>query len=132
MNKVLVVDDDEDIVDCVCMILQANGFDVVCLYDCRQVIKTVEEKKPDLILLDINLGFCDGRELCLELKERHLFKKPILLFSAKAEHAKTLHLYKADDFIEKPFGVTEFVKTIRDISSFVSLNTSCLVYCGKD
>ncbi len=113
MNKILVADDDNDILDIVSLILKMQGFEVISLLDCRQVIKTAEEVKPDLILLDINLGFCDGRKLCLELKNVHLFGNHILLFSANPELATSLNHYKADGFIRKPFDVKGFVNTIR-------------------
>lgn len=114
MNRILVVDDDEDILDSVSLVLRRNGFEVISLSDCRQTVERAAEIHPDLILLDINLGFCDGRQLCLELKNRHRFPHHILLFSANPEMAESIELYKADEFIAKPFSIKEFVLTIRE------------------
>ena len=114
MNKILVVDDDADILNSVSWILRKNDFEVVTLIDCRKVLETVRDTKPDLILLDINLGYCDGRQLCLQLKNTNLFNHPILLFSANPEMVESVSLYKADDFIQKPFAIKEFVTTIRE------------------
>lgn len=113
MSKILVVDDDEDILFTVDRILTKNHFDVTCLSDCRKMVQTAQDMKPDLILLDINLGYCDGRKLCLDMKSKHRFGKHILLFSANSEMVKGLSLYGADDFIEKPFDIKRFVETIR-------------------
>ena len=114
MNKVLIVDDDADILESVSWILKKNDFEVVTLIDCRKLLETVREMEPDLILLDINLGHCDGRQLCLQLKNKNLFSHHILLFSANPELVESTSLYKADDFISKPFVIKEFVTTIRE------------------
>ena len=114
MNRILVVDDDEDILDSVSWILNKNGFDVFPLSDCRRTIQMAAEVQPDVILLDINLGYCDGRQLCLELKNRHQFPRHILLFSANPELVESIGLYKADEFICKPFSIKEFVLTIKE------------------
>lgn len=114
MNKILIVDDDEDILLSVSLILKRSGFDVISLQDCRKAIQTVADEKPDLILLDINLGFCDGRQLCLELKNRQSYSHHILLFSANPELVESIDLYKADEFIRKPFSIKAFVATLRE------------------
>lgn len=114
MNSILVVDDDDDILESVTFVLERNGFDVIALSDCRKIIEVAAYKKPDLILLDINLGHCDGRQLCLQLKNKWRFPKHILLFSANPELVESIDLYKADEFIRKPFSIKEFVHTIRE------------------
>lgn len=114
MSKILVVDDDEDILESVSFVLEKYGFEVCGLSDCRKTVSTAAQEKPDLILLDINLGFCDGRQLCLQLKNRYSYQKRILLFSANPELVESIDLYQADEFIRKPFGIKEFVSKIRE------------------
>ena len=114
MNKILIVDDDEDILLSLGLLLSRHGFEVISLQDCRKTVQTVSDEKPDLILLDINLGFCDGRQLCLELKNRRGYAHHILLFSANPELVEAIDLYKADEFIRKPFSIKAFVATLRE------------------
>src|SRR3954452_14675164 len=107
MQKVMVVEDDEDILFIVSFILQQEGYSVLPISQCEQAIPTALKNKPDLILFDINLGKCDGRELCLKLKTDHGFATPILLFSANVHLASTVSKFKADGFIPKPFDLQE-------------------------
>ena len=113
MNKILIVDDDEDILLSLSLILKRNGFEVVTLQDCRKTVQTITHENPELVLLDINLGFCDGRELCLKLKNTQHYPHHVILFSANPELVKSIDLYKADEFIKKPFSIKEFVETMR-------------------
>ena len=114
MSKILVVDDDIDILDGIEVYLKRKKLNVVSLSDCRKVTQTVQSERPDLILLDIKLGICDGRQLCLQLKNRYRYTQPILLFSSSPELGDTVYEYQADDFILKPFSIQEFYTTIQE------------------
>ena len=113
MQKVMIVEDDEDILFVVTFILKQNGFTVIPISDGEKAIPEALESKPNLILFDINLGRYDGRQLCLELKTVYNIKVPILLFSANVTLASTINLYKADGFIAKPFDMDLLVDTVR-------------------
>jgi DNA-binding response OmpR family regulator len=113
MQKILVVDDDTDLLFSVERVLQKNHYQVVALSDCTAAAATALEHQPHLMLLDVNMGICDGRELCRELKNSHHFSIPILLFSANGEYAADASNYNADGFIQKPFDSAEFVEFIR-------------------
>ncbi len=113
MQKVMVVEDDEDILFVVTFMLKQNGFSVIALSEGEKAIPEALQSKPDLILLDINLGRYDGRQLCLELKTIHHIQIPILLFSANVTLASTIRSYKADGFIPKPFDMDLLVNTVR-------------------
>ena len=113
MQKIMIVEDDEDILFIVALLLKKNRFSVIQVSDCKKAVAVALEWMPDLILFDINLGLCDGRQLCLELKTVHHFNAPVLLFSANQELVSNLDLYKADAFIQKPFEAKELVNTIR-------------------
>jgi DNA-binding response OmpR family regulator len=114
MKKVIVVEDDEDILFIVSLILQRNGYSVLSISKCEEAISQALQYKPDLILFDINLGNCDGRDLCLKLKTDYGFTIPIVLFSANVNYASTIIRYKADGFIQKPFDLEELVKTVKE------------------
>jgi DNA-binding response OmpR family regulator len=103
LNKILVVDDDLDILEVLKFLLRKNGYEVILLSEAKKVIETVKDTKPDIALLDINLSGYDGREICKYLKTVLNVNIPIVLFSANANYKNSFEEYSADDFIEKPF-----------------------------
>src|SRR3954453_10444338 len=114
MRKVIVVEDDDDILFVVSYMLERNGYVVLPLVVGELVIEEVLRMQPDLLLMDINLRTCDGRELCLRLKTKYHLQTPILLFSANVHLASTVHLYKADGFISKPFDMEELLSIVNE------------------
>jgi DNA-binding response OmpR family regulator len=114
MNKILVVDDDLDILSLVQMILSMNNFTVEAISRWEDVYATVEEFKPDLVLLDVMLGGADGRDIC---KNLHLEKEtkniPVVLFSANPEMGKYIKECMAQDFLSKPFEMSHLLETVR-------------------
>ena len=108
-KKVLVIDDDTDIVEIVTTILTHKGFEAAGHYTDKGIRELVGSYKPDLILLDIRLhGKIPGTEICKQLKKE--FSIPIILFSAELKVA-----WKdcdADDFIHKPFDMEHLVSIV--------------------
>lgn len=105
MKKILVVDDDAEVLETIQLILEIGGYKVSPLNNGYEVLKRIEQFKPDLIILDISLGDIDGRELCEQLKATDKYSKiPILLISGlyNQEDFKMLN-YGQDDFLSKPF-----------------------------
>ena len=113
MNKILVVDDDLDILEVLRFLLKKNGFDVIALSEAQKVIETVKTANPDIILLDINLSGYDGREICKYLKTTLNLKLPIILFSANISYKNSYKDSHADDFLEKPFEVKKLLSVLR-------------------
>ena len=111
MKKILVVDDDEDILIMVQHILASHGFDVQTHSTGLNVHDIVMHYRPNLILLDVRLPGKFGTEVCKELKEIHS-NLPILLFSAHADQGKAFALCNADGFIKKPFDINSLIDTI--------------------
>jgi DNA-binding response OmpR family regulator len=114
MKKVMVVEDDEDILFIVTYILRQKGYTILPVSKGENAIPEALTCKPDLILFDINLGNCDGRELCLKLKTEYSFTNPILVFSANVHLASTVFKYKADGIIPKPFDLKKLVDTVNE------------------
>ena len=115
MSKILVVDDDMDILTLVKMSLTLNGFDVEALQRWEQVYTAIGNFHPDLILLDVSLGGADGREICKSIKaDKETEHIPVILFSANAEMEKSLEYCHAEAFIAKPYELSYFLNTIRD------------------
>lgn len=114
-KKILIVDDDQSILEVITMILELEGFEVCGLDNGRSVFSFVRETKPDIVLLDIQLGDHDGRDICRELKRKPETKHiPIIMVSANTDwngiHEKEC---EADDFISKPFEISELVGHVR-------------------
>jgi two-component system response regulator VicR len=111
MKKILVVDDDEDILNVVQRILVLHGFDVQTHSTGLNVPDIVMDYHPNLILLDIRLPGKLGTEVCKELKQIHT-DIPILFFSAHAEQGQAFASCEADGFIQKPFEIKNLIDTI--------------------
>jgi DNA-binding response OmpR family regulator len=112
MKKILVVDDDVDILFVIEHLLRLKGFDVLTHTTGLGVSDIVIKYAPDLILLDVMLPGKKGTEVCKELKitNPHI---PIILFSANPEQGKAFEIYKADDFVSKPFAVENLINSIK-------------------
>ena len=110
MKKILVVDNDPDILEVVKYILTSRGFDVHTHSTSVNVAKVIKYYKPNLILLDIHLPQKLGTQICKELKQTHT--TPIILTSAYTDHGKSFMEYNADAFIVKPFDIDHLVNTI--------------------
>jgi DNA-binding response OmpR family regulator len=114
MRKVLVVDDDMDILDVVEIILRMHKFAVKAISRWEDIQSSVQAFSPDLILLDVALGNADGRIICKKLKQSiettHI---PVILFSAHYDLVNSIHEFMADGIVTKPFETSYLVETIR-------------------
>ena len=114
MNKVLVVDDDKDILTVVKILLTMHGFNVEAISRWEEVFDKTENYKPDIILLDVALGGKDGRLLCKQIKtEAKTSHIPVILFSANHGIVETFTDYLADDFIAKPFEIVNLINKLQ-------------------
>jgi len=111
-TRILVVEDDRNIVDLIRANLSVRGYDVVVSDDGTKVLWMLEVERPDLVILDLMLPGADGFELCREIRERS--PVGIIVVSARrGEHDKVSALnLGADDYITKPFGVEELLARI--------------------
>jgi two-component system KDP operon response regulator KdpE len=111
--RILIVDDEPNIIATVGPLLRARGYDVLSAMSGRAALQAVERDKPDLIVLDLGLPDIDGVEVCRRV--RHTASVPILILSARgAEGDKVSALDAgADDYVTKPFGAEELLARIR-------------------
>lgn len=112
-KKVLIVDDEKNIVDIIAFNLKKEGYDVITATDGEEGVKKTMEENPDLILLDIMMPKMDGYEACRKIREKK--HTPIIMLTARAEEVdKVLGLEMgADDYVTKPFGVRELMARIK-------------------
>lgn len=113
MSKVLVIDDDIDILSVMEILLSMQGFTVEVVSKGSLAFEKVETFQPDLILLDVLISGYDGRIICKELKADPKTKHiPVIMFSAHPGAAATIKDYGADDFIAKPFDVKYLLEKV--------------------
>jgi two-component system response regulator VicR len=110
--KILVVDDDRDHIDLLAFALRRAGLTPVPAYDQPTALELFETQRPDLVVLDINLGVWDGLDLLKELRRRS--QVPVLMLTGRdAEDDKVRGLeLGADDYLTKPFSHRELVARI--------------------
>ncbi|KPV52746.1 histidine kinase [Kouleothrix aurantiaca] len=113
--RILVVDDNRDILDLVQRVLITYGYDVVIARDGMEALQQETTSQPDLVVLDVNLPMLDGWEVCRRIKARRAV--PVLLLTVRAERAdiERSHEAGADDHLPKPFDITEFLGRIKKL-----------------
>ncbi|MEP6950461.1 MAG: response regulator [Ginsengibacter sp.] len=113
MSRILVVDDDIDILSVMEILLKMKGFDVEVTAKGENTFQKIETFKPDIILLDVLISGQDGRTICRKLKtDIETSRIPVIMFSAHPGAATTVAEYGADDFIAKPFDVANLLQKI--------------------
>jgi DNA-binding response OmpR family regulator len=113
-HKILIAEDDKAIVEVVKIILDEAGYTTSTIEDSDSVVKVVEQKKPDLILLDIWLSGEDGGEIAKILKSQEKTKKiPIIMISANNETEQIAKDAGADGFLKKPFDINDLLNIVK-------------------
>lgn len=111
--KILVCDDDREIVEAITIYLEKEGYSVVAAYNGKEALKALQNQQMQLIILDIMMPEMDGIQALLTLREYSSI--PVILLSAKSEDAdKIMGLnVGADDYITKPFNPLELVARVK-------------------
>ena len=113
MQKILVCDDDKQIVEAISIYLTGEGYQVIKAFDGYDVLNILEKENVDLIILDVMMPGLDGIRTTLKIREKSSI--PIIILSAKGEDTdKILGLnIGADDYITKPFNPLEMVARVK-------------------
>lgn len=113
MAKILVCDDDKDIVEAIDIYLTQEGYEVLKAYDGDEAIKVLKRNEVDLLIMDVMMPLLDGIRATLKIREN--MSLPIIILSAKSEDAdKILGLnIGADDYMTKPFNPLELVARVK-------------------
>jgi two-component system phosphate regulon response regulator PhoB len=118
LAKVLVIDDEKDIVSLLRYHLEKSGFQCLEGMDGSAALRSVREHHPDLLILDLMLPGMDGLEICRQLRQDITTARlPILMLTAKAEEVDRVVGLEvgADDYVVKPFSPRELVARVRAI-----------------
>ena len=117
-QKILAVDDEEDILELLRFNLTKEGFAVVCAASGEEGLKTAHSQRPDLILLDLMLPGMDGLEVARRLKKEEATKDiPVIMVTAKGEEADIVTGLEvgAEDYITKPFSRKVLIARVRAV-----------------
>ena len=115
LGKVLVVDDDQNVLELVKLYGEREGFDVIGVSNGELVLPAFDRENPDVVILDIMLPGVDGLTLCRNLRAIRMI--PIIMLTAKGEEAdRVLGLEMgADDYVSKPFSPRELIARIKAV-----------------
>ena len=121
-EKILIIEDEENILEAVKYTLTQEGYDVFTSVDGEDGLEKAQEIKPDLVLLDVMLPKMDGFEVCRILRKD--LEMPVFMISAKAEEIDRVVGLEigADDYITKPFSMRELVVRVRNSLRRSALN----------
>ncbi|MBI2645754.1 MAG: response regulator [Deltaproteobacteria bacterium] len=117
VKKILLVDDEKDLVDTIQILLEAKGYSVVSAHDGLAGLEKAKKEKPDLILLDVMMPNLNGYQLCREIKkDPNLKNTPIVMLTAKAQESDRFWGIEsgADDYVTKPFDSLNLLETIKN------------------
>ena len=111
--KILVCDDDREIVEAITIYLEKEGYSVITAYNGKEALDTLRREQVQLIILDIMMPEMDGIEALLRLREYSSI--PVILLSAKSEDADKINGLNvgADDYITKPFNPLELLARVK-------------------
>jgi len=115
-KKILVVDDEVDLVKTIQFALEAEGYQVLVSHNGEDALNQSRKEKPDLILLDLMLPKLDGYKVCRLLKFDEQYKHiPILMLTAKTQQKDRLLGMEtgADEYITKPFDMEELMEKVK-------------------
>ena len=111
--RILVVDDEPNILGTLASLLRARGYDVHTAMTGGAALETLDREKPDLIVLDLGLPDTDGVDLCRQIRDS--MSLPIVVLSARGGESDKVRALDvgADDYVTKPFGAEELLARIR-------------------
>jgi DNA-binding response OmpR family regulator len=118
MIKVLLVDDDPELLEMVCLMLETSHLDPYGISNGKEVFKYIETVNPDILLMDIFLGDSDGRDICSQVKHTGKYSTlPVLLYSAGDISEQSIHISGANAFVKKPFDMSVLVQQIKTLTT---------------
>ncbi len=118
-KKVLCIEDEPEMIDLIKLILERKGFEVLGAVGGKEGLEVIRREMPDLILLDLMMPEVDGWEVFRQMKADEQLKDiPVIVVTAKAQSIDKvlgLHIAKVDDYVTKPFGPQELLKSVNKV-----------------
>lgn len=117
-RRVLIVDDEPNIVVSLEFLLRQQGYEVIVARDGEEALAAAGERRPDLVVLDVMLPGLDGFEVCRRLRERtDLAGLKIILLTARGRDVERVRGLEegADDYITKPFSTRDLMKRVAEL-----------------
>lgn len=116
---IVYIEDEQEMIDLVRLILVRKGFDVIGVCGGIEGLKIIENKVPDLVLLDLMLPDIDGWDVYHRMKADEKMRLiPVIVVTAKAQSIDRvlgLHIARVDDYIAKPFTPKELIKRVQKV-----------------
>lgn len=117
MSRIMVVDDEEDILFVIRKMLEKEGFEVITVESGEEALEKLNKLKPDMILLDVMMPGLDGWETCAKIKsEKEIKDIPVVMLTAKTgdeDKIKALDECRAEWHISKPIDRVKFIDTVK-------------------
>ncbi len=113
-RKILIVDDDRDILEVMGLIMESEGYEVDLMSSGQKIFDHISIFNPDLIILDVMLGTMDGREICKKIKNtKDTLHIPIIMVSASHNIGDSVEKdCQPDDFVAKPFDIVNLINKV--------------------
>lgn len=112
-EKILVVDDEQEIADLVTLYLQSENYEVLKYYTAREALECIRKDAPDMAILDVMMPEINGFQLCRIIREQHTY--PVIMLTARGEEIDKINglTLGADDYITKPFRPLELIARVK-------------------
>src|SRR3569833_392134 len=115
LKRILVLDDNEDILEVVHEALSYAQFEVKSISECDGFMLLLDEFNPDLVLLDYRISGTNGGDICRQIKTHPRFgNMPVIIFSAYINHQEDVLAYGCDAVINKPFDLIELIAKVNE------------------
>ncbi len=116
-KKILVVDDEADIVRCIRAVLEKNGYEALTANDGAQALELIKINQPDLMIIDLTMPVMNGWRLCMKIREDERYKDtPIIVLSAliESEHLPE-QCEPASVYMVKPFDIFNLLAKVKEL-----------------
>ena len=118
MKKVLIVDDEPNIIMSLEFLMRKNGFDVFIARNGAEAIEAVDAHRPDIVILDIMMPHVDGYEVCQYIKQEKASATKVIFLTAKGKESDIAKGYEvgADVYMTKPFSTKSLVSKVNELT----------------
>jgi CheY-like chemotaxis protein len=118
-KRLLILDDDKDILDVMCEIFSGEGYEVKTIENADNILNDIKYYHPDIILIDYILKGINGGEICHQIKTNiTTCTIPVIIVTAYSRVINSLGDYGCNSFVSKPFEVTELVQQVNELLNY--------------